>query len=279
MKKVCIVIPIHKSQPDENEVISLKRCGDILAGHDMFLLAPEGQDVTMYLQINPHLSVKYINPTQLSSIKEYNKLKISYDFYGIFKQYEFLLTYELDAYVFRDELSLWCDRGVDYIGAPWFSGYHQPTERAKITGVGNSGLSLRNIQKCLSVLDRLRGLNALSNRYDVPFSKQVFRLLTFITSRLPILQAKFYIIRSYLQHEYVHEDIFWCKFVPLLLPDFKIATVQDALQFSFDASPRECYQLNGGVLPFGCHAWQKFDPEFWKQFIHNSREGAYIDNK
>lgn len=267
MKQVCIVIPVHKEIPDDHEIISLQRCRYILSAHDMFLLAPEGLDLTAYLQISRNFVVKYIAPKCLSSIKAYNKMKIDYDFYAMFKDYKYLLTYETDAYVFRDELSFWCTNDADYVGAPWFTGYHQQEEHAMITGVGNSGFSLRNIQKCLSILSRLKDLNLRSIWNNVPFSKELLRLLTFSTSKFPVLQAKLYVMRAYLSNEYVHEDIFWCKFVPILFPEFKIASSKEALKFSFDASPSRCFELNGGSLPFGCHAWHKFDLEFWSRFI------------
>jgi Protein of unknown function (DUF5672) len=36
----------------------------------------------------------------------------------------------------------------------------------------------------------------------------------------------------------------------------RVATVEDALQFSFETCPRECFEMNGRRLPFGCHAWE-----------------------
>ena len=198
-------------------------------------------------------------------------MKIDKSFYQLFSDFKYMLTHELDAYIFKDDLSKWCNLAYDYIGAPWFSGYDKPIKTDHVIGVGNSGLSLRNIQTCLAVLNCLNRFNLKGKLYSSQFSKQTFRLLTFLSSKLPVTQAKFYIVRAYLRNEYVHEDIFWCKFVPILFPDFKIASVQDALHFSFDASPRKCFNLNGGVLPFGCHAWHRFDPEFWDQFIPNKQ--------
>jgi hypothetical protein len=267
MKQVCIVIPVHKMQPDDHEIISLQKCQEVLNAHDIFLVAPEGLDLTAYLQVSRNFIVKYVAPQSLSSIKAYNKMKIDYEFYALFKDYNYLLTYETDAYVFRDELSFWCNKGKDYVGAPWFTGYHQEVENAIITGVGNSGFSLRNIQKCLSILAFLKKSYSRPLLNNLPFSRELLRILTFFTSKFPVTQARFYVMRAFLRNEYVHEDIFWCKFVPLLVPEFKIASVKDALNFSFDASPRKCFQLNGEILPFGCHAFHKFDLEFWSRFI------------
>jgi hypothetical protein len=43
---------------------------------------------------------------------------LSIDFYKRFRDYKFILIYQLDAYVFRDELEYWCEQDYDFIGAP-----------------------------------------------------------------------------------------------------------------------------------------------------------------
>ena len=83
------------------------------------------------------------------------------------------------------------------------------------------------------------------------------------------------------------EDVFWCKDAPeqiknftgrstiiklmgkLLLRDsFKIAPVETSSKFSIETNPSHFYTMNNEVLPFGCHAWEKYDPQFWEPFIH-----------
>ena len=51
-------------------------------------------------------------------------MKILPFLYERYAAYEFMFTYELDAFVFKDELEKWCEQGWDYIGAPWFDGYN-----------------------------------------------------------------------------------------------------------------------------------------------------------
>jgi hypothetical protein len=48
---------------------------------------------------------------------------------------------------------------------------------------------------------------------------------------------------------------------------FKVASVDEAIGFSFECDPRYMYQINNNRLPFGCHAWPKYDLEFWRPFI------------
>ena len=91
----------------------------------------------------------------------FNKLKESNLLYKKYKKYKYILFYELDAFVFRDELDYWCKKGFDYIGAPW-NGTHCYYD-TPINGVGNGGFSLRNIKSAIKLLEKLRMKEVLSN--------------------------------------------------------------------------------------------------------------------
>ena len=45
---------------------------------------------------------------------------------------------------------------------------------------------------------------------------------------------------------------------------FKVPSNYHALEFSFEAMPSYLYKLNNNVLPFGCHAFEKYETDFWK---------------
>lgn len=70
--------------------------------------------------------------------------------------------------------------------------------------------------------------------------------------------------------ENVAEDIFWASRDG---EEFHTASIEVALQFAFERDVEKCYLLNGRRLPFGCHAWEKYDYNFWKPYIEN--EGYY----
>ncbi len=48
---------------------------------------------------------------------------------------------------------------------------------------------------------------------------------------------------------------------------FQIAPLEVALKFAFEREVEQCFQLNNQELPFGCHAWERYNPEFWKPLI------------
>lgn len=48
---------------------------------------------------------------------------------------------------------------------------------------------------------------------------------------------------------------------------FRVAPIEVALQFAFEREVKRCFKLNNNCLPFGCHAWSRYDLAFWKQYI------------
>jgi hypothetical protein len=101
--KVVVVIPIHSENPSNYELISFTQCFRILGNHPIVVIAPYGLSLRNYKKIIPDFKTHFIDPKWQSSKLNYNKLKLSNYFYSIFREYEFLLTYELDAFVFVEE--------------------------------------------------------------------------------------------------------------------------------------------------------------------------------
>ncbi len=174
-------------------------------------------------------------------------------FYERFLDSSYILIYQLDAYVFRDELKEWCEKGYDYIGAPWLqrpvyrlplisgimSSIHtyqkakkKPSKQDLYNKIGNGGLSLRKV----------------TSHHRVT-CEQEERIHYYLTQE---------------RHHLYNEDVFWATEAQ----GFTYPEVKDAIRFSFDKYPSYCYQLNGKRLPFGCHSWYKRKMrKFWIHFI------------
>jgi hypothetical protein len=268
MKSCVVLIPIHSEQPSKAALLSFKQCYKVLSEHDTRIIAPEGLNISVYKEHVPEAIFVFIDPDWLSSVRRYNDLKMSAYFYDLLKPYDFLLTYELDAWVFRDELAQWCNKAYDYIGAPWFDGWHEQNEAKIMIGAGNSGFSLRSISKCRVLLKRIQRLQWLyqitRSKGGKPNRKFLWVLQLFSgyfkirsTRKLPLL----------LKPEPINEDDFWCNIVSEVFSDFNVAPVAAASRFSFEANPAMLYAQNDEQLPFGCHAWQRYDPLFWTDFI------------
>jgi hypothetical protein len=267
--RAVVVIPVHSATPSADELFSFAQCYKILSSHDIVVLCPEGLLIDRYKELVPHLISIAIPSKWLSSIAAYNQLKCSPFFYKLFERYDYLLTYELDAFVFRDELAYWCRKGYSYIGAPWFEGYASLTPPFAFKGVGNSGFSLRNVQVCLRILNRINRLNQLNNALK-SIAKEPTLLLLFLIEKglsrfFKIRNTKF--LPNLIHGSRVNEDIFWSEWSAYTFSDFELAPVDEAIKFSFELRPEYLFNMNDKRLPFGCHAWKKYNFPFWKPYL------------
>lgn len=256
MPSCCICIPIYKPYPSTSERLSLQQAIRWLSYYDFQLVYPQGMDTSAYQELigeQAPLQFQAFAPRYFQGIKGYNALMLSRDFYARFSAYDYLLIYQLDALVFQDSLSEWLQAGYDYVGAPWFEGYGQ--QSTKLIGVGNGGLSLRKVAAFRTLLESKR---PNSRFYQKVRQKHIF---------FPLLPHK--ALKAYRrntpfyaeQHTDYHEDNFiaYCQHTHQLhIPDALTAS-----RFSMEAHPAWLFSQNGGVKPFGCHAWEKFDPIFY----------------
>ncbi len=150
-ERICIVIPLYKKISDEREKASLKQGLSVFRDYDIFVICPESFDETWldeYKNIHQRIRLKRFANDYFVSTKSYNLLMLNPEFYKKFSNYEFMLIYQTDAYVFRDELQYWCDKGFDFIGAPWFKNFdYTGKETEFLPHAGNGSFCLRSIKK------------------------------------------------------------------------------------------------------------------------------------
>ncbi len=265
--KLCVIIPAHKSRLTVDEVISLQACYRRLKHYDCYLLhGADGFSPQDYLDIHPQLMLKRVPAHWLSSLEQYNRMKVNPAFYDLFRHYQFMLTYELDAYIFGSDIAAHHGFDYDYIGAPIFEGYLQATKDAPFRCALNSGFSMRNISACRTMLDKLQ-------LYKDWWKKNKFLLVNFPFLRRNVNPNWRSVmdhdhLRAYLKGNFFHEDIIWSEVMPALFPSFRVAPPDIAASFSFEVNPERLYQLKG-QLPLGCHAWTRF-PAFWDNHIYES---------
>ena len=138
--KCIILVPVYKEHLTNDEARSFKRLKSVLGKHQVGLIAPNSLDVSEYHTIwGGALLSFHFDDEYFTDRMAYGKLMNSAFFYKAFLPYEYMLIYQLDCWVFRDELDEWCDKGYDYIGAPFFVKWF--SDRGLY--VGNGGFSLR----------------------------------------------------------------------------------------------------------------------------------------
>lgn len=236
MKKRCVVlIPVYKEGLDDDEFFSVKASLKHLNNFDVFFIGPELLSIEFYANQFPNVAFRYFNKDFFASVNGYNKLLTSEFFYESFFDYEYMLVLQTDAILLKNELSKWIDCGYDYIGAPWPKGYSVTVNTSKIpiengilctTFVGNGGLSLRNIRSCLDLIKEFPDL-----------------ALTW-------------------QSTGHAEDLFFA-FLSTVSDFFKTPNIKVAAKFSQDIEPQYLSKLIGNEIPFGVHAWAKYDRNFW----------------
>ena len=265
MEAVVVLVFTHKAEPDAYERLSFRQCFKVLGNHPIRLVCPKGMDVSVYRAMAPDVAPDFIDPKWFGTVRDYNLLKVLPWLYRRYAGYEFMLTYELDAWVFRDELLYWCDQGWDYIGAPWFKGFYSCSPDSPVSGVGNSGFSLRRIPKVLDVLGKLRRDKLRNLLRDMVRCR---RTLWDAAQTLASARLFYDPFRGWIDSD----DLFWSIVVKGQFPSFRIAPYEAARAFSFEANARRLYAECGEQLPFGCHKWAHLQPDFWRDHIPFSGE-------
>lgn len=279
--QVAIIIPIYKKFEDNTvfDLTSLKQALKVFSNRPIYFIGPKSLNINGYkaFAIEWNILFNFISfgDQFFSDVNSYSKLCMSKVFYNQFIKYQYILLYQTDAFVFADELDKWCNKGYDYIGAPWFDGLDNANEDSVIIGVGNGGFSLRRVSSFLKVLNILRLLK--SPNFNVSGLKTLLKnpgLFIKLLKHELLVKKNNYVSMLPARFPY-YEDIFWGKYVHQFFPWFKVSSVQDAISFAFEVNPELLYKLNGNCLPMGVHAWEKYDIDFWRPFIE--KEGYKIE--
>jgi len=239
---VAVVIPVYRADMSAYERISFRQCLRVLGHYPIILVKPQGLDLGDLLATHPGLATASFADSFFENVAGYNHLLMSEAFYAEFARFQFILIHQLDAFVFRDELREWCARGYDYIGAP-----HVTQRLARAGSRGNPRLALRKVL--------MNGGFSLRNVAACRRFLWIFR-------------------RFYGTWKGNEDGLFSLHYPRLYLGSafLNLPTWDQALPFAFEQRPAECYALNHHRLPLGCHAWERYDLEFWRPFF---RENGY----
>ena len=270
-RRLAIVVPLSSTgRITADEEVSLRHLSHYLGEYDKYLIVPKGIAVQREGFKNVWFDQKFFG-----SAAAHNRLLMLPNFYQQFADYEYLLMYHLDSLVFSSDITHWCEAGFDYIGAPWIP--CKDTPWVKEPRVGNGGFALMKIDSVLKVLH---------NRYRIEPATFWSDLLTRNHRQLGVFPGLMRMLHRILPGTRLfarpvedleitespavygrNNDFFWSLEAVRYLPEFTVAPVNQGLAFAFEAAPRMCYEMNNSKMPFGCHAWAKFDRAFWEPHL------------
>jgi hypothetical protein len=263
LKTVAVVVPLsNRKEFTPEEEISLNHLIRFLGSYDKYFVVPESLQITY-----PDFGIKRFDEKFFGTALAHTRLIFSPDFYETFADYMYILIYHLDSLVFSDQLAEWCEMGFDYIGAPWIKHEGAPYAGCGYLEdkVGNGGFSLRKVESFLKVI--------YSPKYSTEpmeeFYASNYKYRKYLT--LPKIGLKYLKVLNNARREMskypFNEDMFWSNRAHHFYPEFKIAPLEVALRFAFECAPRLCFEKNNRTLPFGCHAWARYDRDFWEPYL------------
>ena len=227
--KVAVVIPNHKEELSELEKISLAQCRKVLGNYPIIFIGPENINFS-YLE--PGDKVVYLPKEYFQTLKGYNILSMSPIFYEPFLNFDYMLIYQLDAFVLYDALEEFCRLGYDYIGAPWPYHVYLGVRPPKTPRVGNGGFCLRKVKACYNLVTKCSASPDWKNIIE-KFSDDSFFAFCGVNEEM----------------------------------DFNVAPVEVAKFFSMEWYPDRHIKNLGYELPFGCHNWTKFSADFYVELF------------
>lgn len=224
-KKCCIVIPTYKKYEMLNnfEKKTLENTINIMDKYPIIFICPKGLIINGYLEKGYKKEFLFLNEEYFKNIYGYNNLMLSTSFYELFKDYDYMLLVQLDAYIFKDNLEYFLNLEYDYIGSLHYINegtniYHPNVGNEMING--NGGFSLRKISAFIEASKNIK--KDLNNKFD-------------------------------------WEDVlysYWYK------DKMNIAPNDVSLIFGWQQDPQLCYEKNNKKLPFGCHKPNIFGKNF-----------------
>ena len=196
-KDACIVIPIYKDNIinllNNNEIDSINNTLSLMHNYDIYFLCNDKLNLIYYKKLKSkyqhNVYFKYYN---FNTFSEYSKMCLDYNFYQMFESYKYMLICQTDAWIFKDELLYWCNKGYDYIGSPWLNDFYEENLKSeKINHIQkdnirhyNGGFSLRNIKKFIYILSINNNIYSIYNMSEDLIISQVltsyFKLPSYI---------------------------------------------------------------------------------------------------
>ncbi len=234
-KDIVVVVPLYKEKINIAEQFSITQLYKVLSDYDIVFCAPKRMED--YCHESGYNTI-FFDDKFFTGRYSYSELLLSDFFYEAFDKYEYMLIYQLDALVFRDELLDYCKLGFDYIGAPVA---RRALNWRKINArVGNGGFSLRKISTVRDVVQHMKIICA---------DKDLLALF------------------------FKYEDMYFGYCGQRKDIEFSVPSIKVAMKFAIDDDVAHFYKkMDNALLPFGCHGWNRYEMyPLWRRYITDDR--------
>jgi len=251
-----VVVPWHPHDVCEEERIALKSIRHYAEGAELVVATPKSSSIPPYLRPS---RIEVFPAFYFETFLANNRLMTSEIFYRRFQDYDQMLLVHADVLLLKPLDPLLKVRYPwSYAGAPWVG--YRPGGRLKLECVGNGGFSMRRIPDFLDVL----------TGSSIPFFPQhttFHKGLALWACLLGCHAARFN--RERLSHvmnrHEILEDVYWSKVAQALSRRYTVAPIREAMALSYESFPAYVHSQNHGRLPYGVHAWWRFDVDFVKR--------------
>lgn len=121
IRKTCLVtLVVYKEHLENFEKLSLHRMFRVLHNYDITLICPEDLDMTEYDEIAraenyPNYIRWTFDKDYFTSKHSYNLLMVNYNFWYGVRNYDYIFNYQLDCYIFKDDLQKWMNESYDQV--------------------------------------------------------------------------------------------------------------------------------------------------------------------
>lgn len=117
LPRAIVVIPVSKEPLTWFDKISLKQVHKVLHKYTICFIVPDKSEIS-WLQDYPDDRSEVFDESFFGSAYAHNRLLLTKEFYQRFIDYDYILLYHLDAFVFYDALHEYMSLGYDYIASP-----------------------------------------------------------------------------------------------------------------------------------------------------------------
>lgn len=285
----CIVIPVYSNTVSPEEDRSVQHCIKTTAQAPIrFVTCPNlssSKHISNWLSLchSRNCGIVEISPSWLQSVESYNKLMLQPWFYRLFNEWNYVLIHQLDARLIdASQLPRLLDLNLSYAGAPFVvqSRWSRLAYGSyiRIYG-GNGGLSLRNVEDMVKLLESprfyslpIRGVRDCVSFLLMRYSADHQQAKPNMSALIQILVRSIWMslgagntLNTMASTSTCQEDYLFSVFAPRFFKWFRVPTPQLAASFFLDTHPEVIESEYGPQYHLlGCHGWEKNAPAFWR---------------